>query len=775
MESLAKIQRTEWVNAPIGEHLHITASISEGCILHLIMVGIREAENQAEYESFRSQILDEFFPNGAPYVEIVELDQLKGIPSFEVRRLQTQYRLSEQFGNCKASFIVRPSLLLGSMYRIAYLLQRKSVRYSVEIFPSFDAALLKAKEIASSLIDSNLIHLDDFQFSPDWIIHTKDEKGQIHIGVSRKKIIYLRYVGYFTDPSSVDRTIELMEVFFQKGLLEGQQYYRIVDLSELKQLSFFVRLQYAKEVKAIHLRKNLTCIGTFAIQASYWLKMALKVSRMVVDLRLEYVNSIEEALHQLNHRLSPQQKPSTNDFQSEFATHQNRKVTLLQEDLDSLLHMFGTLAWTQNSAPLIDFPEGHPLHDTCNTYKLFQDDYRSILLRYKTEERKARQLAIKANTANKAKSEFLANMSHEIRTPMNGMTGLISLLSQSGLNSEQKHYVELLNTSTQSLLKLVNDVLDFSKVDAGKLDIESIPFHLPSLLEEIKETSIPTTRQKELDISLVIQKEFPEYWKGDPTRLRQVITNLVTNSIKFTEKGGIQIFVDAPLTEFGDSQVRIQIVDTGIGIPSDKLDSIFDTFQQADSSTTRRYGGTGLGLAICKKIVETMGGKMGVYSKLGMGSTFWFQIPLEPSSIEFANQRKLNDWDPLFIRTGVKVLLVEDNAINQKVAKGILSKLGIDCDIAHHGVHALEILEQMSYDLVFMDCMMPEMDGYEATRQIRHHKYRTPLGVDLPIVAMTANAMSEDRTKALACGMNDYLSKPISIPRLRQVLETYLA
>lgn len=474
-------------------------------------------------------------------------------------------------------------------------------------------------------------------------------------------------------------------------------------------------------------------------------------------------------IHIIDHNLDRKESVSLKNLVSDIDTSSKRfttRVNLFGEDVDLVVHResSGEAATGWNYAILVLF-SGLTFTILITWYCYFQSN-KTRNIESEVEKRTA-ELA----EASRAKSEFLASMSHELRTPLNGVIGMTELLMGTKLDGSQRQFANACYTSGKSLLSLINNVLDFSKIEAGCLELDNHEFNLEELIVETTSTMALQIQKENLELICQISPEITGFVIGDEKRLRQIIVNLIGNALKFTKQGEIAVRVEPEMQINNEVTYRFSVTDTGIGIPEDRMGRLFRSFSQVDNSTSRQFGGTGLGLAISKDLVDAMGGQIHVESEEGSGSTFWFTVPLLTSANQSENETEMNDIFSSVHRMKLdthnhKILLVEDNATNQKFVQEVLLRAGYQCDLAENGVEAVEAVRSRSYDLILMDCNMPEMDGFEATRVIRDLESYDNSRCHVPIIALTANAIKGDRERCLSAGMDDYLTKPIEMKEL---------
>jgi PAS domain S-box-containing protein len=429
-------------------------------------------------------------------------------------------------------------------------------------------------------------------------------------------------------------------------------------------------------------------------------------------------------------------------------------IDLLQGNNEVVIHLDGKERYYN----LRQYPLLNKTNIVIGSFVLLND---ITSLKETMENLKLAKLA--AESASRAKSEFLATMSHEIRTPLNGIVGMSELLETAGLNASEMENLKVLQYSANSLLYIINEILDFSKIEAGKMQIDNSSFDLREMISKVVKSFTQGNQTKDIHFNCDISEEIPNTLKGDYTKLHQILTNLLSNAFKFTEKGEIRVKIDCLRNSGRKVLLGFTVSDTGIGIPQDKITNLFQSFHQLDSTTTRRYGGTGLGLSIVKSLLELMGGTIKVESCLGKGSSFIFELPLEVEE-EAAASRDFAEAPPNKVDRPLNVLIAEDSKVNQVLMSQLMLRRNWKSDIAENGLEVLEKLKTKDYDLILMDIQMPEMDGYEAAWAIREAEKGTEKHI--PIIALTANATQEDRDKSLNCGMDDFLSKPIKSDNL---------
>ncbi|MBN1600990.1 MAG: response regulator [Chitinispirillaceae bacterium] len=895
--SLPVQSHPEWTDLCIAEQYHVTFKKLGNDILLNLPCGNMTYYDSDRYFDFRNRVIEQAFPQGGCFVDIKSYVNLTGTPPFKERQKLMRHLLNDAH-RCKGYLIYGQSRLVNLIFKTAVAMMGK-LPYPAKSLSNYEAAVLFAVNLMK-IQDTSISDLSSAGFfsKKEWHFKNPESGTGIDFMVSNDNILFTRFFGRGSTEELVhiERILDILmrDEFISSG------YTRISEFVNFSAGSFSVRKGYTRILNDLHRKYNYYCARAYICNNSPILKLLLLIGAPSVKIELLFVKDPLTAVAAIR-------KPRIRKKRSE------KKYTITDSDVNSLISMVSLIAWDADSKKPL-FKPCSPLRQIETTLELVKKDRQVIFSEIesknndlKTAIEELKKARDDAEAATIAKGQFLANMSHELRTPLNGVIGSAELLKETKLNEEQMQFVSIIHKSSVHLLAVINDILDYSKIESGQIRLEEIPFEYSVLIDDVISIVNAQANDKKVPVIVDFDASVEKKLTGDPFRLKQILLNLLQNAIKFTAKGQIHLTIKVISGDDALQHVSTEISDTGIGIEEQKISQLFNQFAQADSSTTRRFGGTGLGLVIVKQLTELMSGKVSVQSTPGTGSTFTFTIPLKKTGssqtchqsgtllefdivilsqneferewyktkaissggkvlycgncfengIEVYSKHKMHNRDAIcivdtgfenadpvpllnvclhahrkviYIRTSqgihyretslsdncilinkplkifefekvlhrcfendfsgenvkiinntantsdisrYSILLVEDSPTNQIVATKLLQKIGCpNITTCNNGKEALQVLENEVFDLIFMDCQMPELDGFATTETIRDKRSNVK-DHETFIIAFTAHAMQEEIQKCFSAGMNDYILKPVTIDSLKAVLKRW--
>ncbi len=762
---LAITTKSSWLNIQTGDDYFMSYGIIGENILFTCPHGnIRTVDMERAIAARDRVVMDHFGTIDPVITEVRNFAQVYGVPSHKTRTLFRQSFDNQH--NHKGIFIINMSWIIKSIF-VAGLRIHK-VPIPLTLSNSYASAIFGALDLLSNKVQT---------CQTEWSTQT-DSVNVVHI-IFNNSIIFTKGSGQLVE-SDIPSLLAKYEKLLQSNDLTDGPIYRIADYTNTTKSDWKARLLLVQGLNKLHTTYNRTpeAMAVYGLEST--LQTAMKLAGKILAYPIFFADNETEA------------------FAYIYKKQQRKDVDLAPSpehspEIEAIMRFIATIIWDDSKETVQLSGENHTLDPILEALLLVKQDVSDLLQEAKAQteeiaeknrlleteithrknvERKLKIALKQAKDATLAKGEFLATMSHEIRTPINGILGMIHLLGNTDLSSVQQNYLKISSNSATALLKLINDILDFSKVDQGHLQMEVTPFNLLELCSDCCSLFDKDIHDKGLELHCKIDKKLTQFTLGDPGKLRQILINLLNNAIKFTATGTVTLRATVKRLSPVFANITFSVRDTGIGIAPEKMETIFETFSQADSSTTRQYGGTGLGLTISRKICEFMEGTLEVTSTINQGTTFTFTLPFGLGD-EILNNYPIEaiQQPTQPTQTDFRVLIVEDEAVNQLFVEALLDQFGYQHDHASNGIEAIAAINKKVYHIVLMDCQMPMMDGYEATKKIRSMQLKQ---IDPIIIALTAHATKGAQERCLKSGMDEYLTKPITPSLLLETIEKYL-